>query len=187
LTHKQQNYARTAINSADALLNIINDILDFSKIEAGKLDLEAIPFDLRKCVSHAAKSLAARAAQKGIELILKLDPEVPDFVTGDAVRLRQVLVNLVGNAIKYTDLGEIVIRVSVADGPPVCNYYTLHFAVSDTGIGIPPEKHHAIFEAFAQADVSTTRQYGGTGLGLSISGQLVDMMHGRMWLESEVG
>jgi two-component system, sensor histidine kinase and response regulator len=187
LNDAQQSFLEMIDQSAHSLLRIINDILDFSKIEAGKLDLELIPIDLRRCVSHAAKSLAARAAQKGIELVLKLEPDVPDYVVGDAVRLRQVLVNLVGNAIKYTDDGEIVVRVSVADGPPVSERFTLHFAVADTGIGIPAEKHQAIFEAFAQADVSTTRQYGGTGLGLSISAQLVSLMDGRMWLESEVG
>ncbi|MEO8271262.1 MAG: response regulator, partial [Aureliella sp.] len=168
-------------------LGIINDILDFSKIEAGKLDLETRPFDLHRCVSHAAKSLAARAAQKQIELILKMDADVPSRLLGDADRLRQILVNLVGNAIKFTSQGEITIRVAVAHGPPTQSDYTLHFSVRDTGIGIPANKQADIFDAFSQADVSTTRQYGGTGLGLSISSQLVDMMEGKIWLESEVG
>ncbi len=187
LNDAQRSFLEMIDQSAHSLLRIINDILDFSKIEAGKLDLESIPFDLRQCVSHAAKSLAARAAQNSVEMILELEPDVPERLLGDAVRLRQVLVNLVGNAIKYTEDGEITIRVSVADGPPVASDYTLHFAVTDTGIGIPLDKQSKIFEAFSQADVSTTRQYGGTGLGLSISGQLVEMMRGRIWLESEVG
>lgn len=186
LNDAQRSFLEMIDQSAHSLLRIINDILDFSKIEAGKLDLESLPFDLRQCVSHAAKSLAARAAQNSVEMILELDPDVPERLVGDAVRLRQVLVNLVGNAIKYTEDGEITIRVSVADGPPVSQDYTLHFAVTDTGIGIPLDKQAKIFEAFSQADVSTTRQYGGTGLGLSISGQLVEMMRGRIWLESEV-
>ncbi len=187
LNDAQRSFLEMIDQSAHSLLRIINDILDFSKIEAGKLDLESIPFDLRQCVSHAAKSLGARAAENAVEMILELDPEVPERLLGDAIRLRQVLVNLVGNAIKYTEDGEITIRVSVADGPPVSPDYTLHFAVTDTGIGIPLDKQQKIFEAFSQADVSTTRQYGGTGLGLSISGQLVEMMGGRIWLESEVG
>jgi two-component system, sensor histidine kinase and response regulator len=185
LTSAQRSFLDMIDQSAHSLLRIINDILDFSKIEAGKLDLEKTPFDLRRCVSHAAKSLAARAAQKSVELILQLSPDLPDQVVGDAGRVRQVLVNLVGNAIKFTQNGEITIRVSVADGPPTADYYMLHFSVRDTGIGIPREKQKLIFEAFSQADVSTTRQYGGTGLGLSISAQLVDLMEGRIWLESE--
>ncbi|MEZ6136206.1 MAG: PAS domain-containing protein [Pirellulaceae bacterium] len=187
LNDAQRSFLDMIDLSAHSLLRIINDILDFSKIEAGKLDLETVPFDLRKCVSHAAKSLATRAAQQSVELILELDTDVPDRLMGDPVRLRQVLVNLVGNAIKFTEDGEITVKVSIADGPPAAPQYTLHFAVHDTGIGIPKEKQKKIFEAFSQADVSTTRQYGGTGLGLSISGQLVEMMGGRIWLESEVG
>ncbi len=186
LDDAQRSFLEMIDSSAHSLLRIINDILDFSKIEAGKLDLESVAFDMRKCVSHAAKSLAAKAAANSVELILELDADVPEQLVGDPVRLRQVLVNLVGNAIKFTTDGEIIIRVSVASGPPAAPDYTLHFAVSDTGIGVPPQKQRKIFEAFSQADVSTTRKYGGTGLGLSISGQLVEMMGGRIWLESEV-
>ena len=187
LKDDQRSFVDMIEQSAQSLLRIINDILDFSKIEAGKLDLENRAFDLHRCVSHAAKSLAARAGQKQVELILKLEPDVPSRLLGDPDRLRQVLVNLVGNAIKFTSHGEITIRVAVAHGPPTQSDYTLHFSVRDTGIGIPVNKQAAIFEAFSQADVSTTRQYGGTGLGLSISSQLVDMMGGEIWLESEVG
>ncbi len=186
LRDDQRSFLEMIEQSAQSLLRIINDILDFSKIEAGKLDLELRPFDLHRCVSHAAKSLAARAAQKQVELILKMDGDVPSRLLGDPDRLRQILVNLVGNAIKFTSQGEITIRVAVAHGPPTQTDYTLHFSVCDTGIGIPANKQAAIFEAFSQADVSTTRQYGGTGLGLSISSQLVDMMGGKIWLESEV-
>lgn len=187
LKDDQRSFVDMIEQSAQSLLRIINDILDFSKIEAGKLDLEHRAFDLHRCVSHAAKSLAARAGQKQVELILKLEPDVPSRLLGDPDRLRQILVNLVGNAIKFTSHGEITIRVAVAHGPPTQSDYTLHFSVRDTGIGIPISKQAAIFEAFSQADVSTTRQYGGTGLGLSISSQLVDMMGGEIWLESEVG
>ncbi len=187
LKDDQRSFVDMIEQSAQSLLRIINDILDFSKIEAGKLDLEHRAFDLHRCVSHAAKSLAARAGQKQVELILKIEPDVPSRLLGDPDRLRQVLVNLVGNAIKFTSHGEITIRVAVVHGPPTQSDYTLHFSVRDTGLGIPIGKQAAIFEAFSQADVSTTRQYGGTGLGLSISSQLVDMMGGEIWLESEVG
>lgn len=187
LKDDQRSFVDMIEQSAQSLLRIINDILDFSKIEAGKLDLENRAFDLHRCVSHAAKSLAARAGQKQVQLILHIDPDVPSRLLGDPDRLRQVLVNLVGNAIKFTSHGEITIRVVVAHGPPTQSDYTLHFSVRDTGIGIPVHKQAAIFEAFSQADVSTTRQYGGTGLGLSISSQLVDMMGGEIWLESEPG
>ncbi|RMF42601.1 MAG: response regulator [Planctomycetota bacterium] len=187
LEDDQQSFVEMIEQSAQSLLRIINDILDFSKIEAGKLELEKRAFDLRRCVSHAAKSLAVRAAEKSLELVLEMDPDVPECVLGDPDRLRQILVNLVGNSIKFTHQGEIAIRVSVAHGPPASPRYTLQFSVQDTGIGIPPSKQKSIFEAFTQADLSTTRQYGGTGLGLSISSQLVAMMGGSIWLESEVG
>lgn len=187
LNEAQRSFVRMIERSAQSLLRIINDILDFSKIEAGKLDLEQAPFDLRECVSHAAKSLATRAAQQSTELILRIGQDIPDRLIGDETRLRQVLVNLIGNAVKFTHGGEIVVRVSVADGPPTAQNYSLHFSVADTGIGIPPEKQSTIFEAFSQADLSTTRKYGGTGLGLSIASQLVKLMDGRIWLESELG
>ncbi|HYV34866.1 MAG TPA: response regulator, partial [Gemmataceae bacterium] len=162
-----------------------NDILDFSKIEAGKLELDPIPFDLRDCVGDVVKVLGYRAEQKGLELACDVDADVPNALIGDAGRLRQVLVNLLGNAVKFTDRGEIVVHVEVetVDKEGAC----LHFAVRDTGIGIPADKHASIFEAFTQADNSTTRQFGGTGLGLSICVQLVRLMGGRMWLESEPG
>ncbi len=187
LQDDQRSFVGMIEQSAQSLLRIINDILDFSKIEAGKLDLESRSFDLRRCVSHAAKSLAVRAAQKNLELVLEIAPDIPNHFLGDPDRLRQIIVNLVGNAIKFTEQGEISIRVVVAHGPPTQTDYTLHFSVNDTGIGISPHKQQSIFEAFSQADVSTTRQYGGTGLGLSISSQLVEMMHGKIWLESEIG
>jgi two-component system, sensor histidine kinase and response regulator len=187
LTDAQRSFVDMIEQSAHSLLRIINDILDFSKIEAGKMDFEVAPFDLRNCVSHAAKSLATRAAQHGTELILIVEPDLPRMLMGDEIRLRQVLVNLVGNAVKFTEGGEIIVRVSVSDAPPVSDVYRLHFSVQDTGIGIPQEKQSAIFEAFSQADRSTTRQFGGTGLGLSISSQLISLMGGAIWLESEVG
>jgi two-component system, sensor histidine kinase and response regulator len=187
LDDQQRSFLEMMQQSAHSLLRILNDILDFSKIEAGKLELENIPFDLRACVGHAAKSLAARAAQKSLELLLKTDPNVPDLLVGDPGRLRQVIVNLVGNAIKFTDHGEIIIQVELDQPPPDTDLLTLHIAVSDTGIGIAPEQQAHIFEAFTQADASTTRRYGGTGLGLAISAQLIQMMGGRIWLESEPG
>ncbi|NQU09422.1 response regulator, partial [bacterium] len=169
--------------SAETLLSLINDLLDFSKIEAGKLDLDPMEFQLRDLMDSTLNTLALRAHQKELELAGQVKPEVPDFLVGDPLRLRQVLVNLIGNAIKFTDHGEVVVLVeqeSASDDGVV-----LHFAVSDTGLGIPRDKQQAIFEAFAQADGSTTRRYGGTGLGLSISQQLVKMMGGTMWVESE--
>jgi len=185
LTEEQRDFLETAKNSADALLTLINDILDFSKIEAGQLTLETIDFGLRTTVESALEPLAVKAHQKGLELAADIRPDVPEAVRGDPTRLRQVLVNLVGNAIKFTEKGEVVVTVDpVAEND---EQVELHFAVSDTGIGIPPEKLETIFEAFAQADGSTTRKYGGTGLGLAISHQLVEMMGGRIWVESELG
>ncbi|MCR9294549.1 MAG: PAS domain-containing protein [bacterium] len=185
LEEDQRSFVDMIEQSAQSLLRIINDILDFSKIEAGKLELELIPFDLHRCVKQTARSLAMRAAQKSLELVLDLAPDLPQFVSGDPDRLRQILVNLAGNAIKFTSHGEVRIRLN----PEVdaTGNKLIHFAVSDTGIGIPAEKCQSIFEAFSQADLSTTRQFGGTGLGLSISSQLVEMMHGKIWLDSQVG
>jgi two-component system, sensor histidine kinase and response regulator len=187
LDDQQRSFLEMMQQSAHALLRILNDILDFSKIEAGKLELEQLPFDLRACVGHAAKSLAARAAQKSIELLLRIDPDIPEYLMGDPGRLRQVLVNLVGNAIKFTETGEISIDVSIASGPPTEDRYSLLFSVRDTGIGIAEDQRSKIFAAFTQADASTTRRYGGTGLGLAISSQLVEMMGGRIWVESQLG
>jgi signal transduction histidine kinase/DNA-binding response OmpR family regulator len=182
LTPLQRDYLATASSSADALLTIINDILDFSKIEAGRFELDPIDFDLAESLADTVSTLAIRAQDKGLELTLEIDPDVPPAVHGDLGRLRQILINLVGNAIKFTDRGEVAVRVSVEPGT---GDQLLHFAVRDTGTGIPPEKQQLIFEAFRQADASTTRQFGGTGLGLAISTALVEMMRGRIWVESD--
>jgi CheY-like chemotaxis protein/HPt (histidine-containing phosphotransfer) domain-containing protein len=167
------------------LLEIINDILDFSKIEAQRLDLDHAEFDLRETVGDAATLLALRAAEKGIELACHIMPDVPDLVLGDAGRLRQVLLNVLGNAVKFTAEGEVVLRVTVDSANE--SQVTLHFAVSDTGIGIPADKQRQIFQAFTQADSSTTRRYGGTGLGLAIALRLVELMGGQLWVESTAG
>jgi signal transduction histidine kinase/CheY-like chemotaxis protein len=185
LTPDQREYLNTVKLSAETLLQLINDILDFSKIEAGKLELDPIDFNLRDNLGDTLKTLAIRAHQKGLELAAHVLPDVPDELVGDPVRLRQVIVNLIGNAIKFTERGEVVVQVAL-DGQEG-DELRLHFAVSDTGIGIPKDKQGVIFEAFAQADGSTTRKYGGTGLGLTISSQLVKMMGGKIWVESEVG
>jgi len=185
LTAEQQEYLGLVKSSADSLLGIINDILDFSKIEAGKLQLENAPFDLRQTLHDTMRPLALRAKQKGLELTYRVHPEVPALLIGDAIRLRQMLINLTGNAVKFTGRGGVDIRVEPLEqtDEEVC----LRFSIRDTGIGIPREKQASIFEAFTQADTSTTRQYGGTGLGLAISTQLAQMMGGRIWLESEPG
>jgi PAS domain S-box-containing protein len=185
LTLEQQEYLETVKLSADSLLTVINDILDFSKIEAGKIDFEMIDFDLRETMEMTMKTLAFRADEKGLELLCDIAPEVPEGIRGDSTRLRQVVINLVGNAIKFTDAGEVALRVLVIQGKGADRL--LHFTVSDTGVGIPAEKQKSIFEPFTQADTSTTRKYGGTGLGLSISVRLVRMMEGNMWVESEPG
>jgi PAS domain S-box-containing protein len=185
LTVEQREYLDMVKSSADSLLCLLNDILDFSKIEAGKLDLDPIDFDLRDSLGDAMKTLALRADSKGLELAYHVPPEVPDALIGDPGRLRQIVVNLTGNAIKFTERGEVVVDVKIVSQTE--GEVELHFAVSDTGIGIPPERQKAVFEAFTQADNSTTRQYGGTGLGLAISGQLTQFMGGRIWVESEVG
>ncbi|QDV38428.1 PAS domain S-box protein [Tautonia plasticadhaerens] len=185
LSPRQREYITLARSSAESLMTIIDDILDFSKIEAGKLRLDPAPFPLRQAVEETLRVLAVRAHGKGLELALRIAPEVPDAVVGDADRLRQVLVNLVGNAIKFTDGGEVV--VDVESDPPDDDGVTLSFRVSDTGIGIPPEKLTAIFAPFEQADGSTTRRFGGTGLGLAISSKLVAMMGGAILAESTPG
>jgi signal transduction histidine kinase/DNA-binding response OmpR family regulator len=185
LTQEQRQYLQMAEASAEALLTVINDILDFSKIEAGKLDLESIEVDLRRCLGDAMKSLALRAQTKGLELAIRVDPDVPNVVMGDPTRLRQVLLNLVGNAIKFTEKGEVVARVQTESKDDAG--VILHFSVKDTGPGIPAEKQALIFESFTQADTSTTRKYQGTGLGLAISAQLTRLMGGRIWVESELG
>ncbi|MDA0746127.1 MAG: response regulator [bacterium] len=181
----QREYLDMVKGSAESLMDIINDILDFSKIEAGRLQPDPVEFRLSSSMDHAMKTLAVRATQKGLELTFEVSPEVPDLLVGDAVRLRQILINLVGNSIKFTEQGEVAVRVVVEEKRD--EDLVLHFSVSDTGIGIPPEKQRLIFEAFTQADGSTTRQFGGTGLGLAISVHLVEMMGGRLWVESEEG
>ncbi len=183
LTTTQREYLLTVQDSANTLLVLLNDILDFSKIEAGKLELDPVAFELHDSFERTLTTLALRAHQKGLELVGQISPDVPNHLVGDPARLRQVIVNLVGNAIKFTQTGEVVVTVQVDDVQD--DNVTLHFSVRDTGIGIPQPQQERIFEAFTQADSSTTRRYGGTGLGLSISMQLVDLMGGRMWLESK--
>ncbi len=196
LTADQQEFAGTVRNSSDALLTIINDILDFSKIEAGKMDLEENPFDVRECVEAALDLLAGRAAEKGLDLATVIEPDIPAVVVGDVTRLRQVLVNLISNAVKFTDRGEVVVMVS---RPPAAagmgeaaterrlSHAELHFAVRDTGIGIPADRLNRLFQSFSQVDSSTTRRYGGTGLGLAISKRLVTLMGGELAVESIPG
>jgi signal transduction histidine kinase/CheY-like chemotaxis protein len=183
LSGEQREYLQMVKSSATGLLTLLNDILDFSKIEQQRLDLEAIPFSIRDVLAELLKPLAFRAEHKGLALVSHVPADVPAVTIGDPGRLRQILMNLVGNAIKFTERGRIVVEVNVqshADGVVV-----LHGSVADTGIGIPKDKQQAVFEAFRQADGSTTRQYGGTGLGLAIATRLVQLMGGRMWLESE--
>jgi two-component system, sensor histidine kinase and response regulator len=185
LTPEQRDYLETVKLSADSLFTVINDVLDFSKIEAGKIDFETIDFNVRDTLEAALKTLALRADEKGLELLCDIATEVPETLRGDSGRLRQIILNLVGNAIKFTERGEVALKVGVDahDGP----HQVLHFEVSDTGIGIPAEKLNLIFDPFAQADSSTTRKYGGTGLGLTISSRLVSMMGGQIWVKSHVG
>ena len=185
MSAEQRQFLDTVKSSAASLLNLINDILDFSKAEARKEKLEHVEFPLRETIEETLKSLAPRAQEKEIELASRFAPDVPDDLIGDPDRLRRIVVNLVGNAIKFTEHGEVVVQVNVeTHGEPDI---LLHFSVTDTGIGIPSEKQQHIFEAFAQADSSTTRKYGGTGLGLAISAQLCELMNGVMWVESEEG
>ncbi|MFZ0883742.1 MAG: response regulator [Candidatus Acidiferrales bacterium] len=185
LTTEQREHLGLVRISAESLLSIINDILDFSKIEAGKMELEEIPFDLRESLDETMKSLSIRADQKGLELVYEVLPSVAEAVIGDPGRVRQVLINLVGNAMKFTEHGEVFIGVS--EDSHEQDTMTLHFMVRDTGAGIPQEHQQKIFEAFSQADGSMTRKFGGTGLGLAICTRLVAMMGGKLWVESEVG
>jgi signal transduction histidine kinase/DNA-binding response OmpR family regulator len=185
LTLEQEEYLAMARNSADSLLTVINDILDFSKIEAGRLDLDMVDFNLLDMLEETVKSFALRAHEKGIELACDLGQDVPQMVRGDPTRLRQVITNLVGNALKFTEQGEVVLGVKSEAQDR--ERLRLHFMVRDTGIGIPAAKAQTIFEAFSQADASMTRKYGGTGLGLTISSCLVEMMGGKIWVESEEG
>jgi two-component system, sensor histidine kinase and response regulator len=185
LTAEQRDYLETVKLSADSLLNVINDVLDFSKIEAGKVDIEEMDFNLCDCIEGSLKTFALRADEKGLELLCEMPPHIPEIVAGDAGRLRQILLNLIGNALKFTSEGEVSLRVM----PELLEdtSYLLHFVVTDTGIGIAPEKLASIFDSFSQADTSTTREFGGTGLGLTISRRLVEMMGGKLWVESELG
>ncbi len=185
LTSEQTDYLQTSLHSAEALLSLLNDILDFSKIEAGRLELEAINFSLRNSVEDVAYTLAKRAQDKGLEMACLVDPDLASSLRGDPGRLRQILVNLVGNAIKFTHQGEVVIRAEPKEETD--QIITVHFSVQDTGIGIPYERQAAVFERFTQADGTTTRTYGGTGLGLTISKQLVEAMGGTIGLESKPG
>ncbi len=185
LSPEQREIAETIRTSGDTLLNIINEILDFSKIEAGKLELEETPFDLHDCIEEALDLLAPQAAEKGLELVYFIEPDVPPVVIGDAGRLRQILINLLSNAVKFTLEGEVT--VTVTRGRLDRDHVELRFTVKDTGIGIPPDRTAALFQPFTQVDASTTRRFGGTGLGLTISKQLTEMMGGRMWVESRPG
>jgi len=185
ITSEQREYLETVRSSADALLDIINDILDFSKIEAHKLDIEITDFNLRYTVDDILRTLAPRAHEKGLELACSVDPAVPSALGGDPARLRQILMNLLGNAVKFTSSGEVVLRVECESVDE--SYATLGFTVTDTGIGIPLEKQATIFEPFSQGDASTTRRYGGTGLGLTISSRLVALMDGEISVQSEPG
>jgi PAS domain S-box-containing protein len=211
LSPEQRTYLAMIKESAESLLTVINDILDFSKIEAGRLDLDLSPFSLRDSLADTMRSMAVRVPKEHVELLYRVEPDVPERLVGDVYRLRQVLINLVGNALKFTERGEVVLSVRRAEAgdqksevrgqksevnegslptsdlrPPTSDLW-LHFSVRDTGIGIPPEKHQKIFAAFEQADTSTTRKYGGTGLGLTISARIVELMGGRMAIESELG
>ena len=183
LNAEQRDYLQTVKMSSDSLLSVINDILDFSKIEAGKIDLEMTDFNLCECVEATLKTFAFRSEEKGLELLCDVEAGVPEIVEGDGARLRQVLTNLVGNAIKFTDQGEVTLTVGQEDGEDGA----LRFTVADTGVGIAEEKLGLIFNPFSQADSSTTRKYGGTGLGLTISARLAELMGGKIWVESEVG
>ncbi len=192
LTPEQQEFTETIRQSGDALLTIINDILDFSKIEAGRMELENQPFDLRDCVESALDLLATQAAEKGLEIAYLVDDQAPAAIIGDVTRLRQVLINLLNNALKFTEQGEVVVQVASEQVDKSASEqdvtkHKLHFSVRDTGIGIPPERMDRLFQSFSQIDASTTRKYGGTGLGLAISKRLSELMGGTMWVESQIG
>jgi signal transduction histidine kinase/CheY-like chemotaxis protein len=185
LTSEQRENLALVRLSAESLLSIINDILDFSKIEAGKLEIESIPFDLRESLGETMKGLSVRADQKGLELIYEIEPNVPEAVLGDPGRIRQILINLIGNAIKFSAQGEIFVHVEEQSQGQLTT--TLHFAIKDTGVGIPADKLETIFEPFSQADGSMARKYGGSGLGLAICVNLAERMTGRVWVESQLG
>ena len=185
LDQEQLDYLETIRTSGEALLSVINNILDFSKIDGGKIELESVPYNIKDCVLEALNLVAAEASKKDLNLAYTIDPNAPEIIMGDAQRLRQILINLLGNAIKFTDKGEVAVDVSSRklEG----NDYEIHFPVKDTGIGIPEDKMNQLFQSFRQVDASTTRKYGGTGLGLAISKRLAELMGGKIWVESEVG
>jgi len=185
LTAEQRDYLNTAKESAESLLAVLNDVLDLSKIEAGRLVLDPIEFPFRETLQRVMKAVALTARQKGLELGCQVDPPVPEYLVGDPIRLRQIVLNLLGNAIKFTAQGEVAVHVGLQEIDAECVH--LHIEVHDTGVGIPKEKQRAIFEPFTQGDNSTSRRYGGTGLGLTICSQLVQLMGGKIWLESEPG
>jgi len=185
LSDEQREYLETVQLSAGTLLNVINDILDFSKIEAGRIDIEATDFDLRECVETTMKTLVHLAEARGLELLCDIGHDVPFIVQGDSTRLSQMIINLVGNAIKFTMQGQVAVKVETE--PHRGEGAVLHFTVSDTGIGIPRDKLNSIFDSFTQADASTTREFGGTGLGLTITSRLAALMGGKVWVESEPG
>jgi len=192
LSPEQRHYLNAVYTSAQSLLSLLNDVLDISKIEAGKMELNEAEFILRTEVGRALKVFGCRAAEKGIELLYYIPHDIPNRLVGDALRLRQVLVNLVGNALKFTERGHVIVRANLESGSngkgnSDSRECLLHFTVSDTGIGIPPEKQGLIFESFTQADSSVSRRYGGSGLGLAISSKIIEMMGGKIWLQSEVG
>ena len=185
LSEEQRDLLETSRNSAVSLLSLLNDLLDFSKIDAKNIQLESIPLDLARLVSETARVFEIQARQKGLTLHCDLSPALPQTVLGDPSRLRQILVNLLGNALKFTHSGGVILRA--APEPGVADQIEVRFSGSDTGIGVPADKHSVIFQAFAQADGSMTRKYGGTGLGLSISTRLVELMGGRIWIDSQPG
>jgi len=187
MTDEQRSYVETIRSSGESLMAVINDILDFSKIESGRMDLEDHPFDLSACIEETIDLFSAQASGKPIDLAYILEDAIPQMVSGDSSRLRQILINLIGNALKFTSQGEVIVHVSLEQPVSVdpAKAIFLHFAVSDTGIGIPKEKQNRLFRSFSQVDLSTARQYGGTGLGLAISQRLAELMQGRMWVESE--
>ncbi|MBI5691826.1 MAG: response regulator [Verrucomicrobia bacterium] len=186
LNSEQRTFVETVRGCGESLLTIINDILDFSKIEAGRIELENHPYDLRHCVEEACELLSPKAVEKGLDLVVLVDPEMPAVVVGDVTRLRQVVVNLVANAVKFTAKGEVVVAVHATPAPNPAELI-LNFAVSDTGIGIPRDKQDRLFQSFSQVDSSTTRQYGGTGLGLAICKRLTELMGGKIWIDSDAG
>src|SRR6266446_7062876 len=188
LTHEQHGYVETIHSSSESLLTILNEILDFSKIESGKLELESQPFDLSQCVEESLDLLAAKAAEKKLDIAYQMEEGIPGVFLGDVMRLRQVLVNLVSNGIKFTSAGEVVVQVKVLTAAATkgnrSEPWHLHFSVQDTGIGIAVDRLARLFKSFSQADASIARHYGGTGLGLAISKRLVELMGGKMWVES---